>query len=189
MRPLEIATLLTSLGLFIAGVLLPMMIIHPGFGDHTDLVTYLYPEMTAPRSVALLEGVLDLISEGAWLLAGLLGLFSLGLPGLKFFICGQALDGRRRPSHLAFIHVVGFMSMAEVVFVAVLAVTLKHLPGGTHVGRGPGLWCYLGSVLLLSALTARLYGAHRVEAEKATREERVATPMPTPSVEPKSGRS
>ena len=168
MRLLELATLLTSLGLFIAGVLLPMMIIHPGFGDHTDLVAYLYPEMTAPRSVALLEGVMDLIDEGAWLLAGLLGVFSLGLPGLKFFVCGQALDGRRRPAHLAFIHTVGFMSMAEVVFVSVLAVTLKHLPGGTHVGRGPGLWCYLASVLLLSALTTRLYGAHRAAATKVS---------------------
>ena len=168
MKALEISALLTSLGLFIAGVLLPMMIIHPGFGDHTDLVGYLYPEMTAPRSVALLEGVLDLVDDGAWLLAGLLGLFSLGLPGLKFIVCGQALDGYRRPSHLAFIHTVGFMSMAEVVFVSVLAVTLKHLPGGTHVERGVGLWCYLASVLLLSALTAHLYGSRRGKENETT---------------------
>ena len=151
--------LILALGLFIAGVLLPMMVIHPGFGDHTDLVGLLFPEMTSPRSVSLLGGVIDLIDEGAWVLAALLGTFSLGLPGLKFMVCAQALDGRQRESHLAFIHTFGFMSMAEVVFVSVIAVTLKHLPGGTMVERGIGLWCYLVSVLLLSALTARLYSA------------------------------
>ncbi len=161
MRALEGATLVISLGLFVAGVLLPMMIIHPGFGDHTDMVAFFMPELTTARPVALLEGIVDLIEDGAWLLAAVLAIFSLVLPAMKFFICAQEIDGRRRRAYLAFIHTVGFMSMAEVVFVSVLAVTLKHLPGGTAVERGPGLWCYLISVLLLSGLTARLYGSHQ----------------------------
>ncbi len=160
MKALDTLTLTGSLGLFCAGILAPMMIIHPGFGDHTDLVGYLFPELVAPRSVNLLGGVLDLVEQGAWLLAGLLGLFSLGLPCAKFFVCAQALDGRQKPAHLKFIHTFGFLSMAEVVFVSVLAVTLKHLPGGTHVERGWGLWCYLISVVLLSVVTVRLYGEH-----------------------------
>lgn len=157
MRPIYATTLLLSLALFVAGLLLPMMIIHPGYGDHTDLVSVFMPELTEARPVSLLQGLSNLVDEGAWLLTLILGAFSLGLPGLKFFICAQAIDQRRRPSHLAFIHAVGFMSMAEVVFVSVLALTLKELPGGTEVERGDGLWCYLISVLLLSTLTALLY--------------------------------
>lgn len=160
MKHVNTLALISALALFGAGVLWPMMIIHPAFGDHTDLVGILFPEMVEPRAVTLLGGIFDLINEGAWVLAGLLGLFSLGLPALKFFVCAQAIDGRERPAHLAFVHTVGFMSMAEVVFVSVLAVTLKHLPGGTHVERGIGLWCYLASVLLLSLVTLRLYGHH-----------------------------
>jgi len=164
-KAIEALVLIVSLGLFVAGVLLPMMIIHPGYGDHSDLVAFFLPDLSAARPVSLLEGIIDLASEGAWALALILGLFSLVLPAMKFFICAQELDGKTRKAYLAFIHSVGFMSMAEVVFVSVLALTLKELPGGTEVTHGRGLWCYLLSVLLLSGLTAHLYMSERKGAE------------------------
>ena len=160
-----------ALGLFILGILQPMMIIHPGFGDHSNLVAYLYPELSAPRVVTLWGGLQDLWQQGSVGLACLLGLFSLVLPGVKFTACLLAISGRHVRLLVRFVHAFGYMSMAEVVFVSVLALTLKSLPGGTHVERGVGLWIFFASVLLLSAITAWLHRRHEGDG---------ASPSPEP---------
>jgi len=156
-RAAALAGLAVALGLFILGILSPMMVVHPGFGDHTALVTYLFSDLTAPRPISLWGGLFALWRQDATGLALLLGAFSLGLPGLKFVVCSLAALGRRRRGLIAVVHTLGFLSMAEVVFVAVFALTLKSLPGGTHLETGAGLWIYAFSVLLLSAVTALLH--------------------------------
>jgi hypothetical protein len=156
--------LAVALGLYVLGIVKPMMIIHPGFGEHTSLIGYLNPEMTTPRVITLWQGLEDLWRQGAAGLACLLGVFSLGLPGLKFSVCFLSLVGRHSKPLVRFVHVFGFMSMAEVVFVSVFALTLKSLPGGTYVEQGSGLWLFFVSVLLLSAVTAGLHHELEVDA-------------------------
>ena len=156
-RTVALAGLAVALGLFALGILSPMMIVHPGFGGHTALVDYLFDDLTAPRAISLWGGLGALWTQGAIGLALLLGLFSLGLPGLKFVVCLHASLGRHQRWLMAVVHTVGFLSMAEVVFVAVFALTLKALPGGTRLETAGGLWIYALSVLLLSAVTAMLH--------------------------------
>lgn len=156
-RTAALGALAVALGLFVLGILSPMMIVHPGFGSHTALVDYLFEDLTAPRPISLWGGLGALWTQGAIGLALLLGLFSIGLPGLKFIVCLQATLGRHQRGLIAVVHTVGFLSMAEVVFVAVFALTLKALPGGTQLETAGGLWIYALSVVLLSAVTALLH--------------------------------
>ena len=160
--PLRSTALLTAglaigLGLYALSLSAPLMVVHPGFGAHTELINHLFPDLGASRAITLWGGLVDLWVSGAIDLALLLGVFSVLFPCLKFAVCTLTLMGAPRRLFLRFFHTFGILSMGEVVFVAVFALTLKSLPGGTSVEAGWGLGIFCVSVVILSVVTAALH--------------------------------
>ena len=142
---LALASILLGIGLFA-----PVMTLHPGFGDFTEIVKVLAPDITKPHSYSLFGSILALLRDGSLFIGGLLLLFTVLFPIVKLSIYWSAVErmshgpGRiyKRFSHL------GKFSMLDILVIALLVIAMKGLPGGTHITLDWGAAAFTASILL-----------------------------------------
>lgn len=148
--------LLVALALLLAGAFAPMV----------TLEKLLFIRNT----FSLAGGLVQLFSEGQWLLAVLLGGFSVVLPLAKlvllFRFVGMRWSGRGRlHRYLGWMHRYGRWSMLDVFVVAVLVATVK-LGVLADVQIHAGLYLFAGAVLTTMAVTGWVVRlAERLEQE------------------------
>ncbi len=120
----------------------------------------------------LLEGIATLFAQGDWLIAGLVGLFSLALPLLKLVLLfGLSVLQTNRPSPWrvwAFRGVDSFgrWGMLDVLLVAVLIAFVK-LGDLLTVRPGPAVLAF-SAMVCLSLVAALLFNPHCMWAEGQT---------------------
>ena len=64
--------------------------------------------------------------------------------------------GERPGAFLWFVHSFGLLSVTEALVIALFALTLKELPGGTDVQIGYAFWVFMLSAVWSLALTRHL---------------------------------
>jgi len=104
-----------------------------------------------PSLVAVVTG---LWADGDWLLAAVVGLFSVLFPALKLAVLHVAAYAPHRAALVARVGLLSKWSMMDVLVVA-LAVFAAKTSGLGSAAAQPGLWFYAGAALL-SALAAAL---------------------------------
>lgn len=142
---LALASILLGIGLFA-----PVMTLHPGFGNFTEIVKVLAPDITKSHSYSLFGSILTLLRDGSLFIGGLLLLFTVIFPIAKLSIYWSAVErlpqapGRiyERFSHL------GKFSMLDILVIALLVIAMKGLPGGTHITLDWGAAAFTASILL-----------------------------------------
>ncbi|WP_210394959.1 paraquat-inducible protein A [Motiliproteus sediminis] len=132
-----------ALGLLLAGISLPLMTVEQ---------LWLFE-----NRFSLWSGLIQMIGEGRWLLALLVGCFSVALPLLKLSMLLRALggSGSRVRRWLEWMHHYGKWSMLDVFVVAVLLVSVK-LGALAKVHIHLGLYAFAASVLLTMMVTGWL---------------------------------
>ncbi len=103
---------------------------------------------------SLIEVVLTLWADEEPLLALLIGLFSIGLPGLKILLTHVAAITGGRGRSLSLLSAVSKWSMLDVMLVALVLFAAKT-SGLADAAVLPGLWFY-GAAALSAALAANL---------------------------------
>jgi paraquat-inducible protein A len=113
---------------------------------------------------SILESIQAMWEKRRWLLAGLLGVFAIGLPALKLaalaLLWVLPMTMRCRKAALVQIRVLSKWSMLDVFVVAVAVVTMQ---AGILLDVHPrqGLYCFAGSVLLSMIVTLMVERAAR----------------------------
>lgn len=131
---------------FLIGVVTPVMSIQQ---------FYLFED-----SFSILSALALLFADGQKALALLIGVFSLGVPLLKFWVLGKAIADYRQQGQvnsrtIQWIHRYGRWSMLDVFVIAVLIVGVK-LSAFASVTLHFGLWAFTAGLLLLLLLTSAL---------------------------------
>ncbi len=103
---------------------------------------------------SLLTVVAGLWSDGDWLLAVVVGLFSVLFPALKLAVLHAAAYAPHRTELVGRVGLLSKWSMMDVLVVA-LAVFAAKTSGLASAAALPGLWFYAGAALL-SAIAAGL---------------------------------
>ena len=119
---------------------------------------------------SLAGGLVQLFSEGQWLLAILIGGFSVVLPLAKlvllFRFVGMRWSGRGRlHRYLGWMHRYGRWSMLDVFVVAVLVATVK-LGVIAAVQIHAGLYLFAGAVLTTMAVTGCVITSYSIHYTK-----------------------
>ena len=111
---------------------------------------------------SLLTGLVSMLSQGHWLVAGVVLLFSILLPPLKLLTLwvltgGVAQHGSHRRRALLYhaVELLGRWGMLDVMLVAVLVAMVK-LGDLVHIHPGPGLWAFT-IMVLLSLLASMIF--------------------------------
>lgn len=104
-----------------------------------------------PSLVAIVAG---LWSDGDWLLAAIVGLFSVLFPAFKLAVLHSAAYAPHRAELVGRVGLLSKWSMMDVLVVA-LAVFAAKTSGLASAAALPGLWFYAGAALL-SAVAAAL---------------------------------
>lgn len=103
---------------------------------------------------SLLAVVAGLWTDGDWLLAAVVGLFSVVFPALKLAVLHGAAYAPHRAELVGRVGLLSKWSMMDVLVVA-LAVFAAKTSGLASAAALPGLWFYAGAALL-SAFAAAL---------------------------------
>ena len=141
-----VATLLLGLGIF--G---PCLRIVPGFGEYSPIIRVLKPDLTAPTSFSIHQGIVQMAQGGNQLLAALVFAFSVLFPIAKVTVYWIAANDT--PQHPTFkkafrmANTLGKFSMVDVFVIALLVIAIKGLPGNTQVHLQWGFWCFCVSVI------------------------------------------
>ncbi|WP_319380469.1 paraquat-inducible protein A [Thiomicrorhabdus sp.] len=121
------------------------------------------------NTFSVLGGVVQLLSEGQFLLFVLIGSFSVILPFLKilmlFKLLGKQTDPRHLRKYLHWMHLYGKWSMLDVFVVAVLVVAVK-LDAIASVEIQSGLYAFAAAILLTMYITAKVVNLFDLLTEK-----------------------
>lgn len=139
-----------ALGLLLVGVFSPML---------TMSKFYIFE-----NSFSVAGGIVQLVTEGKWLLALIILLFSVLLPLFKLlflFLVSRAAQpvGAKRRRYLQLMHDYGRWAMLDVMVVAVLIVTVK-LGAVASVEVHWGLYVFAAAVGLIMWLTHTVVRQH-----------------------------
>ena len=137
------ALLVVALGLLAAGIFAPMVTLE-------KLLIF-------RNTFSLAGGLAQLVGEGQWALALLIGSFSVLLPLTKLLLLLRLVgmrwhDSARLHRHLGWLHRYGRWSMLDVFVVAVLVATVK-LGVIADVQVHAGLYLFAAAVLATMAAT------------------------------------
>ena len=150
-RQLQVC-LAVAAGLLGLGLFAPCMTLHPAFGDITPLVRLLKPDLTAPSTYSILEGIRSMFDEGSIFIGVVVLLFSVVFPlwklGVYWAATAQLASGQKPGAPVRWVNQLGKWSMLDVFVLAVLVVAVKGLPGGSRVEIEWGAAAFCASVLL-----------------------------------------
>lgn len=132
--------------LFALGIALPVMTL-------TELWVF-------ENDITILGGIHRLWSEDERLLAAMVAAFSIAFPSLKIGLAWGIWHhaDARRPRFRLFLKLLaasGRWSMADV-FVIATAITVAKIAGLADAASGPGLYCFMGSLVLVTLATFRI---------------------------------
>jgi paraquat-inducible protein A len=135
-----------SFGAALAG---PIFSVVPGAGELTPWLRAFKPDSMTPISQSLTAGVMTLWTDGDFVLAILLGLFCIVLPFFKFGVIWSSLLRAGMESTLIGRLIAGSSkySMVEIFILAILAVVVKGLPGGSTMNLEPAAYYFIISVI------------------------------------------
>lgn len=154
-----VATLLLGLGLF--G---PCMTIQPGYGEFQWAVELFKPDMVKPTTYSICSGIYQLFQDGDILVGILVFAFSFAFPIWKICViwaCTHSLqEGSGNPTFLRLVDNLGKLSMLDVLFIALLVLAIKGLPGDTKVVIGWWVWAFCASILIGMWVSSKLKHAH-----------------------------
>ena len=156
-RNLAVGILSASCLAFGVALSAPIFSVLPGAGELTPWLRAIKPEAMAEISQSLLSGISILWSEGDLILSILLAFFCVALPTLKFaFLWSSVLRAGMESSALGrMVAASSKYSMVEILILAILALVIKGLPGGSTLRFEPAAWFFVASVIL-SFLAAEL---------------------------------
>jgi paraquat-inducible protein A len=150
---------------FPLAVLLPFFTFSPSFGDVLLDAGYDYvnPGALDPATYSVLGGIARLFTDGDYVVAVVLLLFSVLFPAVKLALLWGVLI---RPYHARLslvrgLETLGPWSMADVFVVSVLLLAFKSFPGGTTFAIQAGYYIFLVSVI--TSLVATWVAKHRLE--------------------------
>jgi paraquat-inducible protein A len=126
--------------LFTLGILLPLMTLEK---------LYFFED-----NPSLTDIIGKLCNNGDYLLATLVTLFSIVFPLAKMVaVAAEALasPGAGKGTFARLVPVLSKWSMMDVMLVAIVIAAAKT-SGMAHAFTEPGLWCYAGSALMMSAV-------------------------------------
>ncbi len=136
--------LVIASGLFILGVLLPMITISKFF--------------VVKNSFSVASGLLQLLKDGQYLLFLVVGGFSVLLPIMKIYVLFKLLSeyatsNNQTDRYLHLMHEYGRWAMLDVMVVAVLIVTVK-LGAIASIQVHLGLYVFGAAVLIIMLITS-----------------------------------
>jgi paraquat-inducible protein A len=143
-------------------IILPLATISFALGATLPLLemSRLWLLVDTPSLVAIVNG---LRTSGEWLLAGVIGLFSLVFPALKLaYLHLLAVAGRGGRFHGA-LGVLGSWSMLDVLLVALVIFAARTSGLATAISQ-PGLWFFAISVALTAFASLLIKQIRRREA-------------------------
>ncbi|MBO0346876.1 paraquat-inducible protein A [Roseibium limicola] len=138
---------------FLLSALLPMAVFSFALGITQPLLRFERLYFLEDRP-SLIEMIAGLWQGQEFVLAGVVALFSLGLPGLKLLVLHLAVLSGRGSRSLAVLSVVGKWSMLDVMLVALVVFAAKT-SGLAAANVLPGLWFYAAAAVA-TALAAHL---------------------------------
>ena len=144
---LVVASILLGVGLFA-----PCMTLQPSFGNLTWLARLIDPDLVAPTTYSLLEGIRSLFTGGNPFIGMVVLLFSVVFPlwklGVYWVGTARLASGHEPGASVRWVNHLGKWSMLDVFVLAVLVVAVKGLPGGSRVAIEWGAAAFCASVLL-----------------------------------------
>ena len=144
--------LAVAAGLLGLSLFAPCMTLHPAFGEMTPLVRLLNPDLTAPTTYSILEGIRSMFEEGSVFIGLVVLLFSVVFPVWKLGVYSMAAArwsrGLETGDTVRWVNQLGKWSMLDVFVLAVLVVAIKGLPGGSRITVEWGAAAFCASVLL-----------------------------------------
>ena len=143
--------LLASCGFLGVGLLAPTLTIEPSAGEFSWLVEIFAPEELAPTTYSIFGAIRDLYLMNNIFLALVLGLFSIAFPIFKLSLYWMATDRHSNSgsvkSLLKWTDRLSKFSMVEVLFLALLILTVKTLPGGSEAKIEWGAYAFVTSAI------------------------------------------
>ena len=143
--------LLASCGFLGVGLLAPTLTIEPSAGEFSWLVEIFAPEELAPTTYSIFGAIRDLYLMNNIFLALVLGLFSIAFPIFKLSLYWLATDRHSNSgsveSLLKWTDRLSKFSMVEVLFLALLILTVKTLPGGSEAKIEWGAYAFVTSAI------------------------------------------
>ena len=172
MNPRQLQVCLgVAAGLLGLGLFAPCMTLYPAFGDITPLVRLLKPDLTAPTTYSILEGIRSMFDEGSIFIGGVVLLFSVVFPvwklGVYFMAAARRARGLDTGASVRWVNQLGKWSMLDVFVLAVLVVAIKGLPGGSRVAIEWGAAAFCASVLLSIYISLHIGGPRNSVASGA----------------------
>jgi paraquat-inducible protein A len=143
--------LLASCGFLGVGLLAPTLTIEPSAGEFSWLVEIFAPEELATTTYSIFGAIRDLYLMNNIFLALVLGLFSIAFPIFKLSLYWLATDRHSNSSSieslLKWTDRLSKFSMVEVLFLALLILTVKNLPGGSEARIEWGAYAFVTSAI------------------------------------------
>ena len=143
--------ILFSSALLGTGLVAPTISIEPRAGEFTWLVELWDEEATETVTYSIFGAIRDLYLMNNFFLALVLGLFSLAFPVFKLSLYWLATVHPANSSSLASLLKwtarLSKFSMVEVLFLALLILTVKALPGGSEATIEWGAYLFVASAL------------------------------------------
>jgi paraquat-inducible protein A len=144
---LVVASILLGVGLFA-----PCMTLQPSYGNVTWLARLIDPDLVAPTTYSLLDGIRSLLTDSNVFIGVVVLLFSVVFPlwklGVYWVATAQLAQGQEPGAPVRWVNQLGKWSMLDVFVLAVLVVAVKGLPGGSRVAIEWGAAAFCASVLL-----------------------------------------
>ena len=129
---LVVASILLGVGLFA-----PCMTLQPSYGNVTWLARLIAPDLVAPTTYSLLDGIRSLLTDSNVFIGVVVLLFSVVFPlwklGVYWAATAQLASGQDPGAPVRWVNQLGKWSMLDVFVLAVLVVAVKGLPGGSRV--------------------------------------------------------
>ena len=138
------------------GIFAPCIQIIPAFGEYTDIVESLRPDMAEIQTYSIISGILELYRTADYFIAVVIFLFSVCFPVFKLSLIWQAVFDLPNRRSLDFVTKAGKYSMLDVFVLGILIVCLKGLPGGTSAEMKYGIIFFTISILLSFIIPAQI---------------------------------
>jgi paraquat-inducible protein A len=133
------------------GLVAPTLSIEPRAGEFTWLVELWDEEATETVTYSIVGAIRDLYQTNNFFLALVLGLFSVAFPVFKLCLYWLATVYQDKPKSLSSLVKwtarLSKLSMVEVLFLALLILTVKTLPGGSEATIEWGAYLFVASAL------------------------------------------
>lgn len=147
----QVLILLASIFLGV-GLFTPCLTVIPGAGEWTGVLRVFRPDFTAPHSLSIAEGIVELFDYGHYLIGTLILVFSILFPLAKLGVLWTAawnISHRDATKQLLLlVEKLGKYSMLDIFVIAILIIAIKGLPGGSTVNVEIGFYSFVLSVLL-----------------------------------------